>query len=109
MNRKAIFSLILAGMFVVDLAWASPYLDEEAPQRTLDACIAEVSNNADYDGASEVMHLVESKPRSISGFTVRIRTEVYDGESVIRQYRSHCAINRLDQVRFFSIRDETVE
>lgn len=109
MNRKALFSLALAGMFVVDLVLAAPSLDEEAPQRTLDACIAEVSSNADYDGASEVMHLVESKPRSVTGFTVRIRTEVYEGESLIRQYRSNCAVNRLDQVRFFRIRDEAVE
>lgn len=109
MNRKALFSLALAGLFVVDLALASPYLNDEAPQRTLDACIAEVSNNANFDGASEVTHLVESKPRSVSGFTVRIRTEVYEGESLIRQYRSNCAINRLDQIRFFRIRDEAVE
>lgn len=109
MNRKALFSVALVGLFAADLALGSPYYADEAPQHTLDACVAEVSNNADYAGASEVTHLVESKPRSVSGFTVRIRTEVYDGGSVIREYRSKCAINRLDQIRFFRIRDKAVD
>ena len=109
MNRKTLIALTLAGLFVTDLAVGSPYFDQEAPQSSLDACIAEVSNNVDYDGASEVQHFVESKPRSVSGFTVRIRTEVYDGESVIREYRSNCAINRIDQIRNFRIRDKAVD
>ena len=105
MNRKTLIALVLSGLFAASLALAAPYPVEEAPQRRLDACIAEVSNNADYEGASGVTHLVESKPRSISGFTVRIKTEVYDGESIIREYRSNCAINRLDQIRYFRIRN----
>ena len=109
MNRKTLISLALAVLLVADFALASPYFDEEAPQSSLDACIAEVSNNVDYEGASEVTHLVESKPRSVSGFTVRIRTDVYEGESIIRQYRSNCAINRMNQIRFFRIRDKAVD
>ena len=109
MNRKTLISLVLTGLFLANVALASPQFDDEAPQRTLDTCVAEVSNNADYDGASDVMHYVESKPRSVSGFTVRIKTEVYDGESVIREYRSNCAINRLDQIRYFHIRDAAVD
>lgn len=109
MNRKTLIALTLAGLFVADFALASPYLDEKAPQSSLDACVAEVSNNANYDGASDVMHFVDSKPRSVSGFTVRIRTEVYGGDAVIREYRSHCAINRMDQIRYFRIRDKAID
>ena len=109
MNRKTLIAFTLAGLFVADFAMGAPNFDEKVPQSSLDACVAEVSNNADYDGASEVLHFVESKPRSISGFTVWIRTEVYNGESVIREYRSKCAINRLDQIRNFRIRDRAVD
>lgn len=109
MNRKTLISLVLLGLSAGNVAMASPYLDQEAPQSSLDTCITEVSNNADYDGASAVMHFVDSKPRSVSGFTVRIKTEVYDGGAVIREYRSNCAINRLDQIRYFRIRANAAE
>ena len=109
MNRKTLIALTLAGMFVADFAMGAPSFDDKVPQSSLDACVAEVSNNADYDGASDVLHFVESKPRSISGFTVWIRTEVHNGEAVIREYRSKCATNRLDQIRNFRIRDKAVD
>ena len=109
MSRKTLIALTLAGLFAADFAIGSQQFDENVPQSSLDACVAEVSNNADYDGASEVLHFVESKPRSISGFTVWIRTEVHDGEAIIREYRSKCAINRLDQIRNFRIRDKAVD
>ncbi len=109
MNRKTLIALTLTGMFFADFAMGSQQFDERVPQKSLDACVAEVANNADYGGASEVLHFVDSKPRSISGFTVWIRTEVYNGESVIREYRSKCAINRLDQIRNFRIRDEAID
>ena len=109
MNRKTLIALTLAGLFVADFALGAPNFHEKVPQSSLDACVAEVSNNADYDGASDVLHFVESKPRSISGFTVWIRTEVHNGDDVIREYRSKCAINRLDQIRNFRIRDKAVD
>jgi len=107
MNRKTVISLALVGLFVANVALASAYPDYEAPQSSVDTCVAEVANNADYAGASNVEHFVDSKPRSVSGYTVSIKTLVYDGEDVIHEYVARCAINRQDQIRYFRLRDKT--
>jgi hypothetical protein len=111
MNRKIALSLTLIGLFVADFAFAMPAFDPEAPQSSVDICVAEVANNADYSDANSVLHKVASKPRSVSGYTVSIRTIVYgdDDESVVREYASHCAINRLEQIRSFRIRQRELD
>ena len=55
------------------------------------------------------MHYVESKPRSVSGFTVSIKTLVYDGENVIHEYAARCAIDRQDHIRYFRMRDRATD
>ena len=108
MNRKTALSLILVGLFAADFAFAASPYDEEAPQSSVDICVAEVANNADYSGANNVLHSVVSKPRSISGYKVSIRTIVYgdDDGTVIREYASNCAINKLEQIHTFRIRQK---
>jgi hypothetical protein len=109
MNHKTFISLALSVLMATNVATASLYIDDEAPQSSLDTCLAEVSANADYAGASNVMHYVESKPRSVSGYTVSIRTLVYDGETVIHEYAARCAIDRQDDIRFFRMRDRVAD
>ena len=111
MNRKIALSLTLIGLFATDLAFAMPAFDPEAPQSSVDICVAEVANNADYSDANSVLHKVASKPRSVSGYTVSIRTIVYgdNDEDVVREYASHCAINRLEQIRSFRIRQRGLD
>lgn len=111
MNRKIVLSLTLIGLFAANLAFAMPAFEVEAPQSSVDACVAEVAHNADYSDASSVLHKVASKPRSVSGFTVSIRTIVYgdDTDNVVREYASHCAINRLEQIRSFKIRQRELD
>ena len=107
MNRKTFVSLALVGLFAAEIVFASPAFVDVAPASSIETCVAEVSNNADYSDAGSVQHSVDSKPRSVSGYTVSIKTIVYgeNDESVLREYRSHCAINKLDQIRFFKIRE----
>ena len=111
MNRKIAFTLAMIGLFAADLTLASSLFDAEAPQSSVDICVAEVANNADYSGAYGVQHKVASKPRSVSGYSVSIRTIVYgdDDENVVREYASHCAINRLEQIRSFKIRQRGLD
>jgi hypothetical protein len=111
MNRKTALSLVLMTLFAADLAFASSPFDEQAPQSSVDICVAEVANNADYAGANNVSHTVASKPRSISGYKVSIRTIVYDDDdgTVIREYASNCAINRLEQIHTFRIRQKRAD
>jgi hypothetical protein len=101
--------LALAGLFVINVALASPPIATEAPQSSLDTCLAEVTANADYVGASNVQHFVESKPRSVSGFTVSIKTLVYEGEDVLHEYAARCAIDRQDHIRYFRMRDRATD
>ncbi len=107
MNRKAIVSLTLIVLFAADIVFASPTFADTAPPSSVETCVAEVANNADYTNAGSVSHSVDWKPRSVSGYTVSIKTIVYgeNDESVMREYRSHCAINKLDQIRYFKIRE----
>ena len=109
MNRKTVISLTLIGLFAADVVMASPAIDNEAPQSSLDTCLAEVVANADYVGASNVQHFVASKPRSVSGFTVSIKTLVYDGDNVLHEYAARCAIDRQDHIRYFRMRDRATD
>lgn len=109
MSYKTMISLTLSGLMATNVATGTLYIDDEAPRSSLDTCLAEVSANADYVGATNVMHYVESKPRSVSGYTVSIKTLVYDGETVIHEYAARCAIDRQDDIRFFRMRDRAAD
>ncbi len=110
LNRKTAVTLTLASLFVANAAFAVPTLNAEAPEKSVDTCVAEVSSNADYDAAGKVQHNVASKPRSVSGHKISIDTVVFgaDGETVIREYTSSCAINKQAEIKFFKIRQTGV-
>ena len=110
LNRKTAVTLSLAGLFIANAAFAVPSLDAEAPESSVDACVAEVSSNANYDAAGKVLHSVDSKPRSVSGHKISIDTIVFgeDGETVIREYKSNCAIDKQADIKFFKIRQKGV-
>lgn len=108
MNRKTLISLSLMTLFAANIALAEPGLDPEAPQSSIETCVAEVANNADFSDASAVTHNVDSKPRSVSGYKVHIKTTVYgdDAGTVLRRYVSSCAITRQDEIRYFATRQK---
>ena len=108
MNRKTALSLSLITMFVANVALAQPGLEFEAPQSSIETCVAEVANNADFSDADTVLHDVDSKPRSVSGYKVHIKTTVYgdDAGTVLRKYVSSCAITRQDEIRYFATRQK---
>ena len=111
MNRKIAISLSIIGLFLANPGFATSVFDGEAPRSSVDICVAEVANNADYSDANNVRHSVASKPRSVSGYTVSIRTIVYgaNDEDIVREYSSHCAINKQEQIRHFKIRQRTLD
>ncbi len=103
MNRK--IALILAGLLAANVAAAAPGDPEAAPQSSVATCVAAVAENADYADASIVKHNVETEERRVSGHKMNIRTIVLDeGETVIREYASFCAIDDDDEIRRFRIR-----
>ena len=108
MNRKNAVSLALTGLLAANVALAVPAFSTDAPQSSVDTCVAEVDNNADLSDATSILHDIRTEDRRISGHTMRIRTYVYgvDGETVIREYAASCAINGQDQIKRFRIRQK---
>ena len=102
-NRK--IALTLAGLLAANVAFAVPGFSSEAPQSSVDTCVAAVAENADYADAASIMHNVETEERRVSGHKMNIRTIVFgEGDTVIREYASRCAINDHDEIKRFRIR-----
>lgn len=110
MNRKTALSLTLVGLFVANVAFALPDFSSEAPQESIDTCIAEVDNKADFTDAASVVHNVQTEDRRVSGHKLRIQTLVIaeDGETVIREYAAACAIDNEADIRRFQIRQRGI-
>ncbi len=108
MNRKIAISLTLVGLFAANVAFAIPEFTTEARQSSVDTCVAQVDGSADYDAAGSVIHDVEASDRPVSGHKMRIRTSVYaeDGETVIREYFTSCAVNGKDEIQRFKMRQK---
>jgi hypothetical protein len=85
-NHKTAISLTLIGLFAANIAFALPEFQKEAPQSSIDSCVAEVDSFANLEDAKSVIHNVETKERRVSGHKMHIQTLVYgDGEELIRR------------------------
>ena len=108
MNRKTALSLTLVGLFATNVAFAIPGFSTDAPQNSIDTCVAEVASYADFSDAESVVHNVKTQDRRVSGHKLRIQTLVLgaDGDTVLREYAAACAITDLAQIRRFQIRQK---
>ena len=108
-SKKASISLALVGLFVssVALAGTSPY---ELSDKSIDSCIAEIRENADYSEAGRVRHELKQFGHRSLAKKLRISTVVYDesGENVIRAYSTKCIVYGDEEPVFFKI-EETNE
>lgn len=106
MLKKKI-ALTLIGLMAANVAFALPGFTKDAPQSSVDTCVAAVADNADYANGTVVKHNIETEERRISGHKMSIRTIVYgEGETVIREYASACAITDDDEIQRFKIRQK---
>ncbi|MDJ0792784.1 MAG: hypothetical protein QNI98_00980 [Woeseiaceae bacterium] len=105
-NAKTVAAFTLIGLFAANVAMALPGFDEEAPQSSVDTCVAAVDAQADYNESAKVLHNVETSKRRVSGHIMSIQTLVYgqDGHTLIREYKTNCAINDDDEIKRFRIR-----
>ena len=107
LNRK--IALTLTGLLAANVAFALPGFSSDAPQSSVDTCVAAVAESADYANAHTVTHDVATKERRVSGHKMSIHTIVYgEGETVIREYASACAVNDNDEIQRFKIRQTGV-
>lgn len=105
---KAAVSISLASLFVANVALAMPGFSQDAPESSVDTCLAEVSANADYENGGKVFHNIVTEERRVSGHKMSIQTLVFDndGDTVIREYATRCVINDEDEINRFTIRQK---
>jgi hypothetical protein len=102
-NTSATIALATLGLLLSAAATADSWSAELAPQSTVDMCVAEIAEHADYSEAARVRHEIESEQRRTVGHTLRIETLVYGGTDgkLIREYATRCVVgNGLEPVRF---------
>ena len=103
-NLKTSISLALVGLFVSAVALAG-YLPDEPPAESIDSCVAEIGDNADYSGAGKVRHYLTKIGNRSLAYKLRFSTAVYDeaGENVIRAYSTKCVVYGADEPVYFKI------
>lgn len=101
-------ALAIAGLVISSNAAALPGFSEQAPASSVQVCVAQIGEQANYEDAGLVRHEVDSKERRISGHTIRIDTTVFsaNGDEVIREYATICAVTDDAETKRFTIRQK---
>ena len=86
---------VLAWLISANVSEASP-LDGHAPASTIEACVAEIDDRANFEGATRVRHEVDAKKRRSIGHKLRIESIVFDDNAgtVLREYATTCVVTR---------------
>ena len=103
-------SLAIAGFVMSSSAFALPGFSEQAPSSSVQQCVAQIGEQANYENAGRVRHEVDSKERRVSGHTITINTIVFgaDGDDVIREYATVCAVSDDSEMKRFKIREKSI-
>lgn len=107
---KAAVSLAVAGLVLSGSAFALPGFSEQAPESSVKQCVAEIGEQANYENAGRVRHVVDSKERRVSGHTITVETTVFgvDGYEVIREYATVCAVSDKAETKHFKIKEKSI-
>lgn len=101
-NHAVSIALAVAGLLAVANSAIAEVWDD-APQSTVDVCVAEIREQANLDDATKIRHEVSSERRRSIGHTLRIETKVYGDidDQVIREYATKCvSIDGAEPLRF---------
>ena len=95
MNKAKLIAsiyLVVFGVLAINSADAATSSRDVAPDNKIEACIAEVAEQADYSEAAKVRHIVESSLYVKDKHKLRIETQVLreNDETVIREFASIC-------------------
>jgi len=109
--QKNLLMITLAtlGLFFSASATANDLSPDLAPKSTVDRCVAEISDHADYTAATRVRHDVESEERRTVGHILRIDTLVYgdtDGR-LLREYKTRCVVGASIEPLYFEIKENS--
>lgn len=102
----AVSLLAVASLLSAGPVSAMPSRAEAAQRSSVDLCVAQIADQANYDEASRVLHNVTTKERRVGGHIMQIETFVYvtDGEHAARKYATTCSVARTSEIRFFKFR-----
>lgn len=103
-------SLAVAGLVVSGSVFAMPGFSEQVPESSIEICVAQIGEQANYEGASRVLHKVDWKARRFSGHTIMIDTTVFgaDGDVVLREYATLCAVSDKSETKKFRLKEKSV-
>jgi hypothetical protein len=106
-------SLAIASLVISANAFALPGLSEQAPESSVNSCVAQIGEQANYEDAVRVRHEVDSKARRISGHKIFVTTTVFgadgaDGDEAIREYATVCSISDNTETKKFKIKEKSV-
>lgn len=103
-------SLAIVGLVFSANAFAMPEFAEPVPMSSVEQCVVQIGEQANYENAGRVRHEVDSEKRRVGGHTMRIKTIVFDddGNEVIRKYATVCAVSAKSETKVFKIRGKSV-
>ncbi len=105
---KSVVSVAVAGLIVSGNALAMPGFTQQAPFSSIEICIRQISDQADYHDAARVRHAVDSEERRIGGHTIKIETQVFgaDGAELIREYATVCTMSSKQETQHFVLKQK---
>lgn len=106
-HRKSLASLALVGLSVFGSVAAAATVEESGVANEVNACVAKVREHLDYSDATRVLHDVLAIERRTVGYTLQIRTMLYDAndEQAIRAYAATCVVNGDNAPMSFEMRE----
>ncbi len=106
-HKAVTLSLASFGLFLSAAATAGTLAAEEAPSRSVESCVAEIGEHADYSNAGRVRHVVVNTGRRSLAYKLRIETKVFGAEDdeVIREYTTKCIVYGDNKPVRFRIRE----
>jgi hypothetical protein len=100
-------TLATLGLIFSASSTANDLSPDLVPKSSVDTCVAEISDYADYTAATRVRHDVESEQRRTVGHILRIDTLVYgdvDGR-LLREYTTRCVVGASVEPLYFEIKE----
>ena len=114
-HSKTIVSLALVGLMVFATSAnaatersASTSVEQSGVAHEVNSCVAAVREHLDYTDAASVKHDVLAIERRTVGYTLKIRTMLYDaaGDREIRAYKATCVVNGNNAPLNFAIEED---
>ena len=102
--------LAIVGLVFSASAFAMPAFVKPVPMSSVEQCVVQIGEQANYENAGHVRHEVESEERRVGGHKMIIKTIVFgaDGDEVIREYATVCAISAKSETKKFKIREKSI-